>query len=97
MVGKTDWADLWLESPELVQVKEEIQALKSEGLAAPDDGDDSHGECELFGSALIFRHDHADRESLARRRHAFLRADQGRRRAHLHGLLAQSRLRLHSL
>lgn len=97
MVGKTDWADLWLESPELVQVKEEIQALKSEGLAAPDDGDDSHGECELFGSALILWRDHADRHSLARRRHALRRPDQGCCRAHLHGLLAQPRLRLHSL
>lgn len=47
MVGKTDWADLWLESPELVQVKEEIQALKAEGLAQPDDaGDNSHSQCE---------------------------------------------------
>ncbi|ORY59909.1 pleiotropic drug resistance ABC transporter [Leucosporidium creatinivorum] len=45
MVGKTDWADLWLESPELVQVKEEIQALKAEGLAQPDDTDDgSHSQ-----------------------------------------------------
>lgn len=31
-VGKTDWADLWLESPEFEQVKRQIAELDEEGL-----------------------------------------------------------------
>lgn len=39
MVGKKDWADLWLESQELVQVKAEIEELKKEGLSHVEDSD----------------------------------------------------------
>ncbi|KAK4046639.1 ATP-binding cassette transporter snq2 [Microbotryomycetes sp. JL201] len=34
-IGKKDWADIWLESPEFAQVKQEIQQLKEESLALP--------------------------------------------------------------
>lgn len=34
-VGDRDWNDVWLGSPECAQAKEEIQALKTKGLAKP--------------------------------------------------------------
>ncbi|KAF4611748.1 hypothetical protein D9613_004069 [Agrocybe pediades] len=34
-VGDRDWKDIWLESPECQRVREEIQAIKQEGLAIP--------------------------------------------------------------
>ncbi|GAA5979902.1 hypothetical protein JCM11641_007581 [Rhodosporidiobolus odoratus] len=38
-IGPTDWADLWLESPEFSKVKREIAQLKEEGLAMPESTD----------------------------------------------------------
>lgn len=40
-IGKTDWADLWLESPQFAAVKEEIQQIKNDALDVPDDLDPS--------------------------------------------------------
>ncbi|PPQ79877.1 hypothetical protein CVT25_002933 [Psilocybe cyanescens] len=37
-VGNQDWKDIWLESPESKQVKEEIAAIKQEALSLPDPG-----------------------------------------------------------
>lgn len=39
MVGKKDWADIWRDSEELVQVKAEIEELKAEGLKIEDSTD----------------------------------------------------------
>lgn len=55
MVGKTDWADLWLESEELVQVKREIEELKKEGLATVDT-EDPNLETEYATSLLAQLH-----------------------------------------
>ena len=42
-----DWADLWLESREYQQVKEEISILKKESLSRPTQVDpDAERECE---------------------------------------------------
>ncbi|GAA5969290.1 hypothetical protein JCM8115_006751 [Rhodotorula mucilaginosa] len=40
-VGDKDWADIWLESEELVRVKETIKQLNAEGLAMPEETDPS--------------------------------------------------------
>ena len=46
MVGKKDWADLWLESDEFVTVKAEIEELKLEGLSHEETVDPhEHNEC----------------------------------------------------
>ncbi|KAK4052255.1 ATP-binding cassette transporter snq2 [Microbotryomycetes sp. JL221] len=37
-VGKKDWADIWLDSPEFAQVKREITKLKEESLVIKDEG-----------------------------------------------------------
>jgi ATP-binding cassette subfamily G (WHITE) protein 2 (SNQ2) len=34
-VGGRDWAEIWLDSPECKEVREEIQRIKAEGLARP--------------------------------------------------------------
>lgn len=55
MVGTKDWADLWLESPELVQVKVEIEELKKQGLANDESSDAHlHDECEYFSAHSSF-------------------------------------------
>lgn len=51
MVGKKDWADLWLESPELVQVKAEIEELKLEGLSHVEESA-AHLQSECSSSAV---------------------------------------------
>lgn len=40
-IGNKDWADIWADSQELVEVKQRIQELKAEGLAMPEDTDPS--------------------------------------------------------
>ena len=35
-VGPRDWHDIWLESPERVVLRREIDDLKAEGLAKPE-------------------------------------------------------------
>ena len=35
-IGDRDWKDIWLESPECKKVKEEIAAIKQEGLSRPE-------------------------------------------------------------
>lgn len=42
-VGDKDWAERWVESPEFSQVKEEIQKLKAEALAKPDEASEGKG------------------------------------------------------
>lgn len=45
-IGAKDWADIWLDSDELAAVKREIEHIKEEGLATPEDLDPSlHLEC----------------------------------------------------
>jgi hypothetical protein len=53
-VGKTDWADLWLESPQFAAVQKEIQQIKNDALDVPDDGGDPSlaKECALL--SLLF-------------------------------------------
>jgi hypothetical protein len=42
-VGKTDWADLWLESPESEKVQRQIAELDAEGLCLEESTDPSLG------------------------------------------------------
>lgn len=36
-VGPMDWKDVWLESPECVEVKEEIRVIKAAALSRPEE------------------------------------------------------------
>lgn len=45
-IGSKDWADVWLESDEFAEVKQEINRIKEESLATPEVLDPSlHLEC----------------------------------------------------
>ncbi|SCZ91281.1 BZ3500_MvSof-1268-A1-R1_Chr1-2g01305 [Microbotryum saponariae] len=52
-VGKKDWADLWLESEELGQVKKEIAELKQHSLALP--ADSSEDADREFATPFIYQ------------------------------------------
>lgn len=51
-IGPTDWKDLWLASPEFAQLCKEIEILKEEGAARPDDHDTSESTCKSFATSL---------------------------------------------
>lgn len=38
-VGDTDWADIWSQSPEYKQMRQEIEEIKVNALARPEGGD----------------------------------------------------------
>jgi hypothetical protein len=44
-VGKRDWADIWLDSPQFAKVKEEIAELKRSGSESSLDKGKGHGDC----------------------------------------------------
>jgi ATP-binding cassette, subfamily G (WHITE), member 2, SNQ2 len=46
-VGDRDWKDVWLDSPEFQRVLKEIEQIKSNGLARPDDGSKITSSCKL--------------------------------------------------
>ncbi|WWD20557.1 hypothetical protein CI109_105033 [Kwoniella shandongensis] len=47
-----DWGEKWRNSPEFQHVKEEIQQLKSQALATPDDGKTKHTE---YATSFMFQ------------------------------------------
>ena len=47
-VGDRDWKDIWLESPELKKVKQEIQDIKATGLAHPAEDKRTITTCTIF-------------------------------------------------
>lgn len=87
-VGPRDWADLWLESQEFQIVKEEIAASKKESLSRPEEVD-PEGEKEY--ATPFMTQLRGAQASLCRL--FMLSAPDSGLQSHLHGLLAQSRLR----
>jgi len=96
-IGSKDWADVWLESPEFAAVKQEINRIKEDGLATPEDLDPSlHLECASTFLALGRRCAQADPLTPRRRNELCLPA-QDRLAAHPPRLLPIGRLFVDSL
>lgn len=47
-VGDRDWHDIWLDSPEYLTLKKEINAIKEQGLARPEPDRKAVSTCECF-------------------------------------------------
>ena len=45
-IGKRDWKDIWLDSPEYQDVRQEIDLIKQRGLARPEDKNTKVSTCE---------------------------------------------------
>ncbi len=52
-VGDRDWKDIWIESPELEKVKEEIRDIKAAGLARPAEDKRNITTCAFLLSFFI--------------------------------------------
>lgn len=63
-IGYRDWKDVWLDSQEFQQVREEINAIKQAGLSRPESDSKSSGTCTFtrtnwyhYPNFLFFRCD----------------------------------------
>jgi len=52
-IGDRDWKDIWLQSPECQQVKDEIAAIKQEALSGPEPDKKALSTCELITIILL--------------------------------------------
>ncbi len=52
-VGSHDWKDIWLDSPEFKQVKEELAEIKREALSRPQAESTLSSTCKLKGGYYI--------------------------------------------
>ena len=71
-VGKRDWADIWLESPQFAKVKEEIAELKRAGTDSSLSEGKGHGDCKLETPFRLRDRKTDTRFSLANRRYLLL-------------------------
>ena len=46
-VGDRDWKDIWLDSPEYSRMREEIERIKQDALARPDETKAKESTCEF--------------------------------------------------
>ena len=75
-IGDRDWKDIWLDSPEYKQMREELEHIKADGLSRPASEKHSESTCECYRRQFAC---HADQYHT--RRYAVLGTAQGGRAA----------------
>lgn len=53
-IGDRDWKDIWLESPEYKQMRDELEQLKADGLTHPVTHKDNESSCEWFRCQHVY-------------------------------------------